>query len=172
LEAARAGEAGAGFAVVADEVRNLAMCAAEAAKSTAALIGGNVKMIQTGADLAKSMSGDFSEVASSVLKASTLVREISAASREQAQGVQQINQAVGGVEEVVQKNATNAEEGAATSTRLKEPAERMLNFVNRLMALIEGRPGDAGTGGGPGVNLLQDSAVKNPQDRPGAGVPK
>ena len=70
VEAARAGEAGAGFAVVADEVRNLAMRAAEAAKNTAALIEGNVKMIQTGADLAKSMSGEFSEVASSVLKAS------------------------------------------------------------------------------------------------------
>ena len=53
VEAARAGEAGAGFAVVADEVRNLAMRAAEAAKNTAALIEGNVKMIQTGADLAK-----------------------------------------------------------------------------------------------------------------------
>ena len=68
VEAARAGEAGAGFAVVADEVRNLAMRAAEAAKNTAALIEGNVKMIQTGADLAKSMSGEFSEVASSVTK--------------------------------------------------------------------------------------------------------
>ena len=57
-----------------------------------------LKMIQTGVDLAKSMSGEFSEVASSVLKASGLVNEISAASQEQAQGVQQINQAVGGVD--------------------------------------------------------------------------
>ncbi len=98
VEAARAGEAGAGFAVVADEVRNLAMRAAEAARNTAALIEGNVTMIQTGADLAKTMSGEFSEVASSVLKASSLAKEISAASQEQAQGVQQINQAVGGVD--------------------------------------------------------------------------
>ncbi|MGA2403654.1 MAG: methyl-accepting chemotaxis protein, partial [Syntrophobacteraceae bacterium] len=172
VEAARAGEAGAGFAVVADEVRNLAMRAAEAAKNTAALIEGNVKMIQTGADLAKSMGGEFSEVASSVLKASSLIREISEASREQAQGVQQINQAVAGVDKVVQENAANAEEAAATSTQLKEQAERMLHFVSRLMVLIEGRTGDAETGGGPGVNLLQDWAVKDPQDRPGAGVQK
>ena len=138
VEAARAGEAGAGFAVVADEVRNLAMRAAEAAKNTAALIDGNVKMIQTGADLAKNMSGEFSEVASSVLKAGNLVREISAASQEQAQGVEQINQAVEGVDKVVQENASNAEEAAATSTQMEEQAEHMLDFVNRLMALIEG----------------------------------
>jgi len=173
VEAARAGEAGAGFAVVADEVRNLAMRAAEAAKNTAALIEGNVKMIQTGAELAKSMSGEFSEVASSVLKASSLIKEISAASREQAQGVQQINQAVGGVDKVVQENAANAEEAAATSTQLEKQAERMLHFVSRLMALIEGRQDDAETDGDPGANLFQDSAEQNPQDqRPGAGVQK
>ncbi len=171
VEAARAGEAGAGFAVVADEVRNLAMRAAEAAQNTEALIEGNVEMIQTGADLVKSMSGEFSEVASSVLKAGSLVREISAASREQAQGVEQINQAVGGVDKVVQENAANAEEAAATSAQLKGQAENMIGFVNRLMALIDGHPGDAGTGG-PGVNLLQDSAVKTPKDRPVAGVQK
>ena len=157
---------------MADEVRNLAMRAADAAKNTAALIEGNVKMIQTGADLAKSMSGEFSEVVSSVLKASSLVKEISAASQEQAQGVQQINQAVGGVDKVVQENAANAEEAAATAAQLEEQAERMLHFVSRLVVLIEGRQGDAGTDGGPGMNLLQDSAVKNPQGRPGAGVQK
>ena len=165
VEAARAGEAGAGFAVVADEVRNLAMRAAEAAKNTAALIEGNLKMIHTGADVAKSMSCEFLEVASSVSKAGDLVREISSASREQAQGVEQINQAVGGVDKVVQENAANAEEAAATSTQLKEQAEHMRDFVNRLMFLVEGGQGDAETGVGAEVNVLKDSAVKNPQDR-------
>jgi methyl-accepting chemotaxis protein len=107
------------------------------------------------------------------MKASSLIKEISAASLEQAQGVQQINQAVGGVDKVVQENAANAEEAAATSTQLEKQAERMLHFVSRLMALIEGHEGDAGTDGGPEDNLLQDSAVQNPQDRrPGAGARK
>ncbi|MGA3117404.1 MAG: methyl-accepting chemotaxis protein [Syntrophobacteraceae bacterium] len=164
VEAARAGEAGAGFAVVADEVRNLAMRAAEAARNTAALIEGNVTMIQTGADLAKSMSGEFSQVASSVSKASSLAKEISAASQEQAQGVQQINKAVAGVDKVVQENAANAEEAATTSTQMQEQAEHMLDFVNRLVALVEGRTEDADTGGGPRENILQNSEDKNPHD--------
>jgi hypothetical protein len=138
VEAARAGEAGAGFAVVADEVRNLAMRAAEAAKNTAGLIEGNVKMISNGADLAQSMSAEFTEVAASISKASDLVREISAASREQAQGVELINKAVGGVDKVVQENASNAEEAASTSSQLKAQADNMMKFVTGLMSLIEG----------------------------------
>jgi len=134
------------------------------------LIEGNVKMIQTGADLAKSMSSEFSEVASSVIKAGGLVREISAASQEQAQGVQQINQSVGAVDKVVQENAANAEEAAATSTQMQEQAEQMLGFVNRLVVLIEGSQDKAGAGGGPGVNKLQKSAAREPKDGPGTGT--
>ena len=169
VEAARAGEAGAGFAVVADEVRNLAMRAAEAAKNTAALIEGNVNMIQTGADLAKNMSGEFTEVASSVMKASNLVREISAASQEQAQGVQQINQAVGGVDKVIQKNAANAEEAASASTQLKEQAEQMLGFVNRLMALLEGKSDNARAHVHPDGSQSREPAEQNHRDRSHAG---
>jgi methyl-accepting chemotaxis protein len=51
VEAARAGEAGAGFAVVADEVRNLALRAAEAARSTEGLIAGTVRNVQRGSEL-------------------------------------------------------------------------------------------------------------------------
>jgi ABC-type transporter Mla subunit MlaD len=151
VEAARAGEAGAGFAVVADEVRNLAMRAAEAAKNTAGLIEGNVKMISSGADLAQSMSAEFSEVTSNISKASDLVREISAASREQAQGVELINKAVGGVDKVVQENASNAEQAASTSTQLKAQADNMMKLVTGLVCLIEGNENgatEAGTAAG------------------------
>jgi methyl-accepting chemotaxis protein len=160
VEAARAGEAGAGFAVVADEVRNLAMRAAEAAKNTAVLIEGNVTMIQTGDGLVKNMSGEFLEVASSVSKAGSLIREISSASQEQAQGAQQINQAVGGIDKVAQENAANAENAASASTQLKEQAEQMLGFVNRLMALLEGSSEDelANSAGG---ETFRQRAAKN-----------
>ncbi|HYA40804.1 MAG TPA: methyl-accepting chemotaxis protein [Syntrophobacteraceae bacterium] len=167
VEAARAGEAGAGFAVVADEVRNLAMRAAEAAKNTAALIEGNVTMIQTGNDLVKSMSGEFQEVASSVSKAGDLVREISSASQEQALGVQQIAQAVEGIDKVAQENAANAKNAASASTQLKEQAEQMLGFVNRLMNLLEGSSDEAGTETAGG-EMLREREAKDSLDAPDA----
>ena len=94
VEAARAGEAGAGFAVVADEVRNLAMRAAEAAKNTASLIESTVKKVREGSSLVQGTSSDFSRVASSSAKMSELIGEISAASHEQAQGIEEVNKAV------------------------------------------------------------------------------
>lgn len=142
VEAARAGEAGAGFAVVADEVRNLAMRAAEAAKNTAALIGGNVKTIQNGADLTKGMSAEFAEVLSSITKMSNLVREISAASRDQAQGIEQINKAVGEVDKVIQESAINAEQAATASSRMNDQSGLMISFVGRLQNLIDGDGSD------------------------------
>lgn len=90
VEAARAGEAGAGFAVVADEVRNLALRAAEAAKSTAELIDGTVKRVNTGTDLVSKTNAEFTKVAESAKKVGELVSEISAASREQAQGINKV----------------------------------------------------------------------------------
>jgi methyl-accepting chemotaxis protein len=162
VEAARAGEAGAGFAVVADEVRNLAMRAAEAAKNTAALIEGNVAMILTGNDLVKSMTCEFLEVASSVSKAGDLVREISSASQEQALGVQQINQAVLGIDKVAQESASNAEDAASASIQLRGQAEQMLCFVNRLMALLEGRSDAEGAGmRSIGGDSCTEPAMKN-----------
>ncbi|MEN6440796.1 MAG: methyl-accepting chemotaxis protein [Syntrophobacter sp.] len=139
VEAARAGQAGAGFAVVAGEVRNLAMRAAEAAKSTAAMIEGNVRTIQVGANITKGMSAEFLEVSSSISKVGELVKEISAASSEQAQGIEQVNQAVGQVDKVVQENAANAELAASTSGHMKNQAEYMIDFVNNLITLIDGR---------------------------------
>ena len=167
VEAARAGEAGAGFAVVADEVRNLAMRAAEAAKNTAALIEGNVAMIQTGNNLVKSMTGEFLEVASSVSKAGDLIREISSASQEQAMGAQQINEAVGGIDKVAQENAANAGNAASASNQLKGQAEQMLGFVNRLIGLLEGRSDKAGAGSGGG-ETFRERAANDPSDTPSA----
>ncbi len=138
VEAARAGEAGAGFAVVADEVRNLAMRATEAARNTAGLIDGNVRTIQAGADLATSVTQEFTEVSSSIAKAGEIVREISSASHEQAQGIEQVSQAVGQIDKVVQENANNAEKAASSSGHMSDQAEHMIGYLGRLIELIDG----------------------------------
>jgi hypothetical protein len=94
VEAARAGEAGAGFAVVATEVRSLAQRSAESAKYTSGMIEMMKKVVDQGRATLEDTNQDFQHVADRVAKTGTLIREISAGSEEQRQGVTAINQAV------------------------------------------------------------------------------
>jgi methyl-accepting chemotaxis protein len=136
VEAARAGEAGAGFAVVADEVRNLAMRAAEAAKNTADLIEGTVKKIREGSEVVQRTNTEFSGVQTSSARMGELVGEISAASAEQAQGIEQISKAVSEMDKVVQRNSASAEESASASEEMSAQAEQMKQFVGELAILV------------------------------------
>lgn len=138
VEAARAGEAGAGFAVVADEVRNLAMRAAEAAKNTSSLIEGTVKKIKIGSDIVGRTNAAFEKVAGGSRKSAELVGEIAAASREQAQGIDQINKAIAEMDKVVQQNSASAEESASAAEEMNAQAEEMKSFVAELIAVIGG----------------------------------
>jgi len=138
VEAARAGEAGAGFAVVADEVRNLAMRAAQAAKNTSQLIEASVKQIKEGAALVDVTNKAFDEVAEQALKVTQLIGEIAAASGEQAQGIVQVNAAVGEMDKVVQQNAATAEESASAFEEMSAQAEQMKALVAELAVLVEG----------------------------------
>ncbi len=146
VEAARAGEAGAGFAVVAEEVRNLAMRAADAAKNTANLIEGTVKKINDGSDLVIKTNEAFAEVAGSSSKVGELVGEIAAASQEQAQGIDQINKAVGEMDKVTQQTAANAEESASASEEMNAQAEEMKRISLTLVNIIGGSSNGAGNG--------------------------
>jgi methyl-accepting chemotaxis protein len=119
VEAARAGEAGAGFAVVADEVRNLAMRAAEAAKNTSGLMDDIVRKVKNGENLVGVTGKAFKEIVGSSLKVVNLVKEISAASQEQSQGIEQVNQAVAAMNMVTQKSAAGAQELASAMALFK-----------------------------------------------------
>ncbi len=141
VEAARAGEAGAGFAVVADEVRNLAMRAAEAAKNTANLIEGTVKKVKGGSELVGLTNEAFQQVAGSSSKVADLVAEISAASKEQAQGIGQVNTAVTELDKVTQQNAANAEESASAAEEMNAQAETMKEMVDGLVGMVGGATG-------------------------------
>jgi methyl-accepting chemotaxis protein len=138
VEAARAGEAGAGFAVVAEEVRNLAIRAADAAKNTAGLIEGTVKKVKEGSELVENTNDAFSEVSISTTKVAELVGEISAASQEQSQGIDQINRAVAEMDKVTQSTAASAEESASASEEMNAQAEQMKQISRTLVGIIGG----------------------------------
>jgi methyl-accepting chemotaxis protein len=138
VEAARAGEAGKGFAVVAEEVRNLAMRSAEAAKNTSAMIEESVNNSKNGVEISTQVAKALEEIVSSISKTTELVGEITAASAEQSQGVEQVNVAVSQMDKVTQQNAANAEESASASEELNAQAETMNDIVGQLVALVEG----------------------------------
>ena len=139
VEAARAGEAGAGFAVVAGEVRNLAMRAADAAKNTGTLIEGTVKKVKDGSDIVIGANAAFEDVAKNSEKVGKLVAEIAAASTEQANGIEQTNQAVSQLDKVTQQNAALSGESAGASEEMKARSMEMKEMVLRLEVLVEGK---------------------------------
>ncbi len=136
VEAARAGEAGAGFAVVANEVRNLALRAADAAKSTAGLIEETVLKIKNGSEIVHQTNEDFGRVAQKAQQVSNGVNDIAQASSEQTQGIEQINKAVAEMDRVVQKNALSAQQSAEAAEEMNSQAKTMKEFVNDLFVLV------------------------------------
>ncbi len=159
VEAARAGEAGAGFAVVADEVRNLAMRAAEAAKNTSSMIENTLKAVRHGNELTGLTQEAFKRNIEISTGVSGLVDEITAASQEQAQGVDQVNKAVCEMDKLTQRNAANAEESASASEEMNTQAELMKSFVQDLMKLVGGSQG----GGTKQIASLGGGRTKKPR---------
>jgi methyl-accepting chemotaxis protein len=138
VEAARAGEAGKGFAVVAEEVRNLAQRSAQAARNTSTLIEESQQNAKSGVTAAQEVGSVLSQVAGSIDKVAQLIAEVSAASREQTQGVEQINLAVSNMDQVTQSNAANAEESAAAGEELSAQARELQDMVVELTAMVKG----------------------------------
>ena len=130
VEAARAGEQGRGFAVVASEVRTLAQRSAAAAKEIKSLIDDSVAKVDTGSRLVEEAGSTMTEVVASVRRVTDIVGEITAASSEQSNGIEQVNMAITQMDEVTQQNAALVEQAAAAAGSLQDQAGKLAELVS------------------------------------------
>ena len=130
VEAARAGEQGRGFAVVASEVRNLAGRSATAAKEIKVLIEDSVAKVENGAGLVNESGRSLEEIVNSVKKASVMATEIAEASKEQSEGIEQVNKAILQMDAMTQQNASLVEQAAAASEAMGAQAQELSALVS------------------------------------------
>lgn len=129
VEAARAGEQGRGFAVVASEVRSLAGRSAAAAREIKGLIDESVSNVADGSAHVADAGRTMGEVVQQIQRVNDLMAEITAASKEQSQGVSQVGQAVAQLDEMTQQNAAMVEQSSASAISMGDQAQRLVEAV-------------------------------------------
>ena len=173
IEAARAGEHGKGFAVVAAEVRKLAERSQKAAAEINQLSANTLKVSEKSGEMLDKLVPDIQRTAE-------LVQEITAASKEQDTGAEQINKALQQLERVIQQNASASEEMASTTEELTGQSDQLVSALSffhtgdeeggrqrRPVSGKQGRPTPAAPGKAAKPNGHSASAAPRPQSKAG-----
>ncbi len=132
IEAARAGEAGRGFAVVAAQVGILSDQSSEAARNTKDLIQNSISAVDEGTRLTQSTADSLLAVVDNARKVNESIREIAAASDDQAEAAAQITEGINQIAAVVESNSATSQESAAASQELSSQADLLKELLENF----------------------------------------
>jgi hypothetical protein len=160
VEAARAGESGMGFSVVADEVRHLAQRSAQAAHETTSNIRNSIEKSRRGMEISTRVCESLRLIAAKARDVDQRVAQIAEATRDQNQGLHQIQQAVTEIDRVTQNNAAAAEESAAAAEELHREVQSLGEAAESMETLVRG--GDATLVGSAAGAVIHGSTGRRP----------
>lgn len=182
VEAARAGEHGKGFAVVAEEVGNLAQMSGNAAKQITDMLSDSIKrvneigsqtttrvdqLVEVGKDkitmgqsVAQKCKEALNRISHNAKLVANMVTEITHASKEQAQGIQEINKAIGQLDQVTQQNTGVAQQSSSQAEQLSAEAQNLSEAVRSLVEIMNGSGNSGGSTQGVKHQVAKAKAEK------------
>lgn len=158
VEAARAGEHGKGFSVVAEEIGKLAKVSGNSADEISKIVEKSVSSVsialentkikvekltndtakksEAGYTQAKSCETIFSSINDQISQMNTMVQEISTATSEQSIGIEQLDIAIGHLQEVADRNRLVASQSTEHAQAFEEQTHLLIKINDDMKFLL------------------------------------